>query len=279
LEYKDLKEEKKVTSFLKDEFDLDSYWIGLKDLTKPEKPKVSLSSSLGSHLGRKCVDNDKFTTCDTWNVENFPWILLEYSSIFNISEITVTAIISSPVMCSSQRRVSPFLGHSDDSLYGSRVLLPRRNCDKKFENVTVRVTKDKPDISSESLFLGGSLMGTYSGDNHGLYGHYAKGVFDDQVISGRYVVIQMQSRGRLSVMDISVKSSHAREFVWSFSGTSVENSYTNWNNGEPKIEDMEEDCVTHSNEGWATVQCSTLDRYVCKFDPQNEMSLEGGFFE
>ena len=30
------------------------------------------------------------------------------------------------------------------------------------------------------------------------------------------------------------------------SGTSVENSYTNWNDGEPKIEDMEEDCVTHS---------------------------------
>ena len=60
MEYKDLNEEKKVTSFLKDEFDLDSYWIGLKDLTKPgnnhkklrifllyllEKPKVSLSSS------------------------------------------------------------------------------------------------------------------------------------------------------------------------------------------------------------------------------------------
>ena len=56
-------------------------------------------------------------------------------------------------------------------------------------------------------------MGTYSGEDHGLYDYKAKGVFNDKVISGRYVVIQMQSRGKLSIEEVSVKSSHDRNII------------------------------------------------------------------
>eukprot|EP00092_Neocalanus_flemingeri_P013748 GFUD01014827.1.p1 GENE.GFUD01014827.1~~GFUD01014827.1.p1 ORF type:complete len:601 (-),score=175.50 GFUD01014827.1:102-1904(-) len=242
VEFKSQEEERNVSKFIKDEFNVGRFWIGALDPRKPENAKITMSSMHATHDGDKCLDHDFDTFCHNQSPEPHPWIMLEYPQSINIKEV---------------------------------VIKNRKNCcGDRFRDIEVRVTEERPELNKTEAFSGGVLLGTYAGPG---WTDQPPITFSDQPTTGQFVVIQRNSHGNINIAEISVITSEAGNFVWDYSEDQLSDGYTNWSDGEPSNDSDQEECVEMiTGMGWNDRRCSQECQYVCQFNQENEMSLDNG---
>ena len=132
-----------------------------------------MSSRLGSHLvwqATNCIDGDKTgdIVCTTNGQENAPWLALEFRDPVEVTRVDIYNRID------------------DVHDWAART-----------KNLEVRLTNELP-ASGDQMYTGGVLLGTFAGP--GESGEIIK--IEDPALTGRYVLIQMNDRDCLNLLEV-----------------------------------------------------------------------------
>merc|ERR1711874_372942 len=137
--------------------------------TSVTEANVQLSTDHSSrrYLGKNCVDGDPSTFCHNKGSEQNPFLVLEYDSPVSVPEVVVT----------------------NRNMYGERT-----------KNMFVTVTNKKP---VKGKIAEGEILGSFTGP--GTNGQVITIKATGKAPVGKYVVIQMRTKGVLSLADVKVE--------------------------------------------------------------------------